>query len=111
MHMQVAAEAPHHFSRNATLAVAVVALHAGGLYALQSGLLRRAVEVVVPVDVLAHFIEPAKPKVEPPPPPPAATAQTQARRAAGAAQAPAHAAATPHPCRLRCCLPNQRPMP
>ena len=70
MHMQIAAEAPRQIARNATLAVAVVALHAGGLYALQSGLLRRAVEVVMPVDVLAQFIEPAIPKVEPPPPPP-----------------------------------------
>ncbi len=70
MHIQIAAEAPRQLSRNATLAVAVVALHAGGLYALQSGLLRRAVEVVVPVDVLTQFIEPAIPKVEPPPPPP-----------------------------------------
>ncbi|HRK37965.1 MAG TPA: energy transducer TonB, partial [Burkholderiaceae bacterium] len=62
--------APARLSRNATLAVAVVGLHVGGLYALQSGLLRRAVEVVVPVEVLAQFIEPAQPKVEPPPPPP-----------------------------------------
>ena len=50
--------------------VAVVGLHVVGLYALQSGLLRRAVEVVVPVQLLAQFIEPAKPKVEPQPPPP-----------------------------------------
>jgi len=55
-------------SRNASLALAVVGLHAGGLYALQSGLLMRAVEVVVPVEVLAQFIEPAQPKVKPPPP-------------------------------------------
>jgi protein TonB len=59
-----------HLSRNATIAVAVVVFHAGGLYALQSGLLRRAIEVVVPVEVLAQIVEPARPKVEPPPPPP-----------------------------------------
>jgi hypothetical protein len=34
-----------HLSRNATIAVAVVVFHAGGLYALQSGLLSRAIEV------------------------------------------------------------------
>ena len=62
--------APRRFSRNASLVLAVVGLHVGGLYALQSGLLRRAVEVVVPVEVLAQLIEPAKPKVEPPPPQP-----------------------------------------
>jgi protein TonB len=55
--------------------MAVVGLHVAGLYALQSGLLRRAVEVVVPVQVLAQFIEPAQPKVEPPPPPPTPQAQ------------------------------------
>ena len=49
---------------------AVVGLHVGGLYALQTGLLRRAVEVVVPVQVLAQFIEPVQPRVEPPPPQP-----------------------------------------
>lgn len=59
--------APRRLSRHAILALAVVSLHVAGLYALQSGLLRRAVEVVVPVEVLAQFIEPAQPKVEPPP--------------------------------------------
>lgn len=56
--------------RHTVIALAVVGLHAGGLYALQSGLLRRAVEVVIPAEVLAQVIEPAQPKVEPPPPPP-----------------------------------------
>ena len=51
------------------LVTTVVALHVCGLYALQSGLLQRAVEVVIPVEVLAQFIEPAQPKVEPSPPP------------------------------------------
>ena len=56
--------------RHTVIALAVVGLHVGGLYALQSGLLRRAVEVVIPAEVLAQVIEPAQPKVEPPPPPP-----------------------------------------
>lgn len=58
--------------RHTGVVAAVLALHAGGLYALQSGLLRRAVEVVVPAEVLAQFIEPAVPKVVPPAPPPVA---------------------------------------
>lgn len=62
--------APRRLSRNASLALAVVGLHVAGLYAMQSGLLRRAVEVVIPVEVLAQIIEPAQPKAEPPPPPP-----------------------------------------
>ena len=36
------------FGRHAQIVIAVVALHVAGLYALQSGLLRRAVEVMVP---------------------------------------------------------------
>jgi periplasmic protein TonB len=53
----------------------VVLFHALVIWALQSGLLRRAVEVIVPVEVLAQLIEPPKPippvpfvPKEPPPP-------------------------------------------
>ena len=60
---------PSGISRNALIAGGVVLFHVAALWALQNGLLRRAAEVVIPVEVLAQFIEPAKP-VEPPPPPP-----------------------------------------
>jgi protein TonB len=55
--------------RIALIAGIVVALHAAALWALQNGLLRRVTEVVIPVQILAEFIEPPKP-VEPPPPAP-----------------------------------------
>ena len=58
------------FSRNALIAGSVVVLHVGALWALQTGLLRRAVEVIVPVEILSQLIEPPRPKVEPAPPPP-----------------------------------------
>jgi protein TonB len=45
----------------------VVLFHIAALWALQTGLLRRAVEVIVPVQVLSEFIAPAVPKLEPPP--------------------------------------------
>lgn len=45
-------------------------LHVAALWALQSGLLRRAAEVVIPVQILSEFVEPPKPKEPPPPPPP-----------------------------------------
>lgn len=48
----------------------VLVLHALMLWALQSGLLKRAVELVVPVQMLSEFIEPPAPKVAPPPAPP-----------------------------------------
>ena len=57
-------------SRNAVIAGGVVLFHVAALWALQSGLLRRAAEVVVPVEILSEFIEPPKPKELPPPPPP-----------------------------------------
>jgi periplasmic protein TonB len=69
-------------SRNALIALAVVALHLGMLWLFQSGLLMRTTELLVPVEVLARLIEPPAiapptPVVEPPrpvakAPPPAA---------------------------------------
>lgn len=58
-----------HNQRNAVLAGSVLLLHAGGLWALQSGLLRRAVEIVVPVQMLSEMISPPAPQIAPPPPP------------------------------------------
>jgi len=61
-------------SRNTAIALAVVALHVGFIGALQSGLLMRAAEVVVPVELLSQIIEPPLPRVAPPPPAPPARA-------------------------------------
>ena len=58
-------------SRNAMIVGSVVALHVAGLWALQSGLLRKAAEVIVPAELLSEFIAPpAPPKITPPPPAP-----------------------------------------
>lgn len=56
--------------RRLPIVIAVVGLHVLGLWALQAGLLRRAVELVVPVSVLSEVIEPPQPQVTPTPPPP-----------------------------------------
>lgn len=45
-------------------------LHVAILWAMQSGLLRRAAEIILPVEIISEFIEPPVPKVEPPPPAP-----------------------------------------
>ena len=45
-------------------------MHVAILWAMQSGLLRRAAEVILPVEIISEFIEPPAPKVEPPPPAP-----------------------------------------
>ena len=47
----------------------MVLLHVGIIYAIYSGLLTRAVELVVPVVILAELIEPPAPKIAPPPSP------------------------------------------
>jgi len=52
------------------VALCVVAFHVIALWLLQTGLLRRAVELVVPAQVLAEFIEPPRLKEDPTPPPP-----------------------------------------
>lgn len=56
-------------SRQAVLVLGVVLLHAAALYGLQSGLLMRAVEVVVPVELVASWVDPTPAQVAPPPPP------------------------------------------
>jgi len=65
------------FNRTVMVTVAVVAFHAVALWLLQTGLLRRAVELVVPAEVIAEFVEPPRPKDEPPPPPPAPAQKPQ----------------------------------
>ncbi|MEJ5991888.1 energy transducer TonB [Ramlibacter sp. PS3R-8] len=61
--------------RNVLIAGSVLALHAAALWALQSGLVRRAVEVVVPVEILSSIVTPPAPVQPTPPAPPAPPAQ------------------------------------
>jgi protein TonB len=68
--------------RHAVIAGSVVLFHVAALWALQTGLIRRVVEVFVPVVVLSELIEPPRPKVELPAPvsqPAAPTAPRKAR--------------------------------
>ena len=52
------------------IAGGVVLLHVIALWALQNGLLHRAVAVFVPVQLLSEVVEPPRPVVVPPPPAP-----------------------------------------
>ena len=62
---------PAGISRNTVIVGSVIALHVVGIWALQSGLVRKAAEVIVPAELLSQFIAPpAPPKVTPPPPAP-----------------------------------------
>lgn len=64
------AENPPVMTSRLLVIVAVIGCHVLGLWALQSGLLRRVVETIVPVQVLADFVEAPQPQIEPAPPPP-----------------------------------------
>lgn len=61
---------PRHLNRRVAIVLSVLGLHVLAVWALQSGLLRRAMEIVIPVQVMAELIEPPQPLVEPPPPAP-----------------------------------------
>jgi protein TonB len=61
--------------RNVLIAGSVLALHAAMLWALQSGLVRRAVEVIVPVEILTSIVTPPAPVQPTPPAPPAPPVQ------------------------------------
>ena len=56
-------------SRNAAIIGSVVVMHGVGLWALNNGLLQRALEVVVPAEILAEFIAPPPPAAPPAPAP------------------------------------------
>ena len=65
-------------NRRLLIASSVVVLHVAVLWALHSGLMRRAVEVIVPGEILSEFISPPappaeKPQAAPTPPKPQAT--------------------------------------
>lgn len=68
MHAQSIPARPR-ISRNSAVIGGVLLFHALALWGLQSGLIRRAVEVIVPAEVLSEFIEPPAPKAPPPPAP------------------------------------------
>jgi periplasmic protein TonB len=55
--------------RRLTIVIAVIGVHVLGLWALQNGLLRRATEFVIPVQLLAETIELPQPQVAPAPEP------------------------------------------
>ena len=57
-------------NRNVVIAGSVLLFHALAIWALQTGLLMRAVEIIVPVEVLAQMVDLPTPKVSPAPPAP-----------------------------------------
>jgi len=68
-------------SRNLRIVLAVLLLHGGALWALQSGLLRKVAELVVPAEILLEMAAPeaAQPEKPAPVPAPVAAQVPQAR--------------------------------
>jgi periplasmic protein TonB len=56
-------------NRQITVVISVIALHVGVLWALQSGLLQRVAEAVVPAEILVEIMAPPAPPTQPAPPP------------------------------------------
>jgi protein TonB len=54
-------------NRNIVIAGSVLLFHALAIWALQTGLLMRAVEMIVPVEILAQMVELPTPKADPAP--------------------------------------------
>lgn len=81
-----------------TIAVAVVGLHVLALWAMQTGLLRRAVESVVPAEILVELWSPPAPQVAPAPMPrPAPTTVRTAKTPAAVATPTPLAVPAPEP--------------
>lgn len=90
-------------NRTLVIASSVLFFHVAVLWALQSGLLRRGVELVVPAQILIEFIEPPAPLVVPPP---SAAPPAPVKREVARAPAPVKAV-TPRPL----AIPDSTPSP
>lgn len=53
-------------NRTFVIGASVVLFHVGVLWTLQTGLVRRAVEMIVPVDIVSRIMTPSVPKADPP---------------------------------------------
>ena len=76
-------------NRKLTIASSVVLIHVAALWALQNGLLHRALDIIVPAEILSEFITPPAPQVIAPPPAPPAPAPTPVKPAITRTPAPA----------------------
>lgn len=94
--------------RNAVIAGGVVLFHAAALWALQAGLLRRAVEVIVPATILSEIIAPV-PQPQPPVPQPRPQPAQPVKKAAPVPDKPVTPA--PQPAPLAQAAPSPAPSP
>lgn len=98
--------------RNALIAVSVLAFHALAIWALQTGLLMRAVEIIVPVEVLAQIIDLPTPKVTPVTPvPPAPPTPPVPLKQAVTRPTPVKTTPVPQPAPKLLAVPDATPTP
>ena len=103
---------PRRLNRRVAIVLSVLGLHVLAVWALQSGLLRRAMEIVIPVQVLAELIEPPQPVAEPPPPAPVVAAPTPPKpRPRPVPQPQPQPVAAPEPMPLAPVVPVAPPAP
>jgi protein TonB len=85
-------------NRRLLIATSVVLLHVGVLWALQSGLMRRAVDIIIPGEILSEFISPpAPPAPQPQTPVAAKPLKQETRPEVKAAPTPPLPTPTPEP--------------
>jgi protein TonB len=81
--------------RRLLIVAAVLGFHALGIWAFQSGLVRRAAEQFIPIQVLAELIEPQPQTIPAAPPPPARPPERPPQRPPERPSAPTPAPPTP----------------
>ena len=91
-----AAAATRPSRRTAMVVAGVLIFHAALLWALQSGLLKRVVTLLVPVQMISELVEPPAPKVAPPAPQPPARPMPKKPQAPSLAPAPVPLAVVGH---------------
>lgn len=100
---------PLAMDRRLLIVIAVVGFHLLGLWALHAGLLRRAVELVIPVQVVADIIEPPQPVVTPAPPSPPAPPKPAPPKPAPRQQPPRQPVVRPAPQPVAITTPEPAP--
>ncbi len=98
-------------NRNTLIAAGVVVFHVLALWALQTGLIRQAAEILIPAEVLTEFIEPPAPSKPVPPAPPPLPKPAPPKASTPASKAPAPAPAAPAPTLPQAPVDNTAPNP
>ena len=91
------ADMPPFMNRRLLIATGVILLHVFVLWALQSGLMRRAIEVIVPGEILSEFISPPAPPAPQPQTPAPQPVKQEVKPVVKSTPTPPLPAPTPEP--------------